>query len=66
MSKRSSRIELTVEFIRQTDAAILVNEGTMEVWLPKSQVTYDEDKLQKSKTFEIELPEWLAEEKGLI
>lgn len=66
MAKHSSRIELAVEFVRQTDAAICVTDGGEEIWLPKSQVTYDEDKLAKSKCFEIELPEWLAEEKGLI
>lgn len=67
MAKHNARTELAVEFVRETENAILVKDGNNEVWIPKSQVTYDEDlELKRGLALEIELPEWLAEEKGLI
>ena len=43
----------------ETDKAILLNDGTKDVWLPKSQVQDNGD-----GTFTI--PAWLAEEKELV
>lgn len=43
----------------ETELAIMVkNLEGRDVWLPKSKISIDGD--------EIELPEWLAEEKDLI
>lgn len=42
----------------ETEKAYLIETDKGEAWLPKSQVEVDED--------EIQLPEWLALEKGLI
>ncbi len=44
----------------QTDLAWRFSDGTTTVWLPKSQVEWDED--EKIMT----MPEWLAQEKELI
>lgn len=44
----------------ETDRAFLFNDGTKDVWLPKSQCEWDED----SQT--MTLPIWLAQEKELI
>lgn len=44
----------------ETDQAVMFNIDNLLVWLPKSQITYDQDELT------IELPVWLASEKGLI
>lgn len=43
---------------RETDAALLVNDGTRDVWLPKKLTEDNGD-----GTFTI--PEWLAIEKGI-
>ena len=43
----------------ETDAAYLVDDGEQKVWLPKSQTDHDGD-----GTFTV--PQWLAEEKGLV
>lgn len=51
----------------ETDKAILVSENGNKknaVWLPKSQVEID--RIGNSTEAEIQLPEWLAEEKGLL
>lgn len=48
--------------------AWLVDHGTEDdVWLPKSQIEdYSEPEVKSGDTVEIEIPEWLAMEKGLI
>lgn len=43
----------------ETDKAILFDDGTQTVWLPKSKVEDNEDGTYA-------MPEWLAKEKGLI
>lgn len=48
----------------KTEKAILFNDGDVEVWIPKSQVI-DEDR-EESGLLKIEIPEWLALDKGLI
>jgi len=65
-------IDIAAELRHETDKAYLVYDGRSEikkgdtikselrVWLPKSQVEYNED----DKTFT--MPEWLALEKGFI
>jgi hypothetical protein len=64
-SVRSDFIDIAVTIRHQTDAAILVSDGSIRdekevmVWLPKSQVEINDDQT-------ITLPEWLALEKGLI
>lgn len=63
-------------FIHQTDAAVLfVPEGQYDsnlnydeddaVWLPKSQIDFDDLDYEKYDPIIIRIPEWLAEEKGL-
>ena len=44
--------------------AILFYDGKKEVWIPKSQIEGIEDHGKNNIT--ITIPEWLAEEKGLI
>lgn len=52
--------EFSGELRHETDAAYLVDAGLEEpVWLPKSQTTHEDD-----TTFLV--PEWLAQEKGII
>jgi len=62
-------VELDLQLLGETAAAYLVRDGDEdgdpEVWLPKSQVTVlrggtiDEE-------IKIEVPEWLAIDKGLV
>lgn len=47
----------------ETEAAILLNDGDTEVWLPKSQIEYDMPNKYNQTT--VEIPEWLAIEKEL-
>ncbi len=61
MSK-SDLIDLAVVIIRETDKAygVTEDEDGEIIWLPKSQVEWDEDSTTMA------MPEWLAKDKGLI
>ena len=56
---RTVELELDIIYDNPGGEAILVSDGDEEVWLPKSQISDNMD-----GTFT--LPEWLAQEKGLI
>lgn len=57
---KSDLVDIACEIKRETEKAYLIFDGDKEVWLPKSQVEWDQD----AKT--MAMPEWLATEKGLI
>jgi len=64
-------MEIYILFYKaQTHNAIGVSEfeGDAIIWLPKSQIEYDEivlDEIEDGNEIELEIPEWLATEKGL-
>lgn len=63
----AEKIEVSVTFKRETDRAILINDGDKDIWLPKSQCSIDaEDFPEDGETCELLVAEWLAKEKGLI
>jgi hypothetical protein len=59
MTGHSDLIDIAAELRRETEKALLLFDGTAEVWVPKSQVEDNGD-----GTFA--MPEWLAKDKGLI
>lgn len=68
MKKNHNIIELLVQVKRQTDAAIMVagdiGKKQKDIWLPKSQIEIDS--VDEKGFAHIQIPEWLAEDKGLI
>lgn len=60
---RSDLIKVTLDWKGDTDLAIKVFDGDKDFWLPKSQIQYDQTGVD---VVEVELPQWLAKEKGLI
>jgi hypothetical protein len=58
-------IDIAVTIEHETDMALLVYDGDTKTWVPKSQIQYDED-AQVGDTIDIEMPEWLAMDKGFI
>ena len=58
-------VELEVELLAETPAALKISDGTMEVWVPKSQLESEVEQLDNG-LIQIVIPEWLAREKGLI
>jgi hypothetical protein len=57
-------IEITAEVKHETDDAYLVNDGDVEDWIPASQVK--SMTLISEKIYEIEIPLWIARDKGFI
>lgn len=65
MAKNHDIVEVEVDVLHETEKAYLVTQGEtfssgepINEWLPKSQCQWDGETMQ--------LPEWLALEKGLI
>ena len=63
---RSNVVDITVQKLHETDRAVLVTDSIPEkgVWLSKSLI-----EIEASATgglYEVTLPEWLGQEKGLI
>ena len=61
---RSNVIDLTLEKRHETEKAIQFSDGDRIVWLAKSQIECEP--AGGGKLCIVTLPEWLAEEKGLI
>lgn len=63
MTRPIAEIEIAVTVKRETEKALLIDDGTREVWIPKSMITDQTgDGLLITSIF---LPEWFATEKGL-
>lgn len=58
----SDTITISAEILQETDEAILISTTGEDTWLPKSQIDYAGD---RGDVVDIEIPEWLADEKGL-
>jgi len=59
-------IEICVGIKRETEKALLVDDSSGEVWIPKSQIQNDAEEYIVGENVVLELPEWLCFEKGFI
>lgn len=60
----TKEVEIACIVKHQTDNAMLINDGSKDVWIPKSKIT---DECETNGVIEsIFIPEWLALEKELI
>ena len=62
---------LIVVFVNHTDKALLVyvDDPDCAEWVPKSQIEYDENEVECARAgddIEINIPAWLAEQKGFL
>ena len=53
------------EILSETDSAILIQYEGQEVWIPKSQLI-DYCGNVRDQDIEIEVTQWILEEKGLV
>ena len=66
MSKQPD-VELEVQVKAVTDLAMLVKTERGQAWIPKSQISdYSGSEDLDSQVESIFVPQWLAEEKGLV
>lgn len=62
---RSQDIEIAVKILGETEKAYKVDFGGKEpAWVPKSQISDSCE--ERGKIISIFIPEWLANEKGMI
>lgn len=72
MSASRERVEIAVIVVHETAKAYLVTEADddkQEYWLPKSQceiVDWTNKHTKRGRVATASIPEWLAEEKGLL
>ena len=59
------KTEIVGKVIRTTELAVLLDVGYQNVWLPKSQIE-TEFSFDIGQNIEVEIPEWLAIDKGLV
>jgi len=63
--KKGKPFEISVRVVKERLKAILVSDGTVETWLPKSQITFLTRYNERRETT-IGMPKWLAKEKGFL
>lgn len=56
-------IEIEAEIVHETKLAVLVNDGDKDIWLPKNYIQYEG---RIGQTVEIKIPDWIANDKGLL
>lgn len=61
ISKRHVEIACTVK--RETDKAVLINDGTRDAWIPKALIDLHPE---MGDVVTAVMPEWVAKDKGLI
>ena len=65
--KQTLQVDVDVEIKKQTANAMLVTDGYQKVWLPKSQIhSPDPAELIMGESYTLDIPEWLAIERGLV
>ena len=64
MSEDQSYTEIDCMVAHETEGAIKIVTGCTTCWIPKSQLKDQVTKIPSDTT--IEVPEWLAIEKGLV
>ncbi len=57
-------VTIDIKKVHETDAAILINDGDNDVWIPSSQIS--EIVLDRNDEGHIVIPYWLAFEKELV
>ena len=67
MSKNDELVWIDAHILAETELAVRVDVGTkIKAWIPKSQIKDNSGEIEIGADIELEIPEWLASEKGLI
>jgi len=65
MSRQENTYRCTGTIMRETEKAVLFDTGEKQVWIPFSQITEIHRKAHNGAD-EIEMSQWIAEQKELI
>ena len=63
---RSALVDIAGIVIERRATSVWLNAGTTKAWLPLSQVELDPADAGPGHSVTVAMPEWLAQEKGLI
>lgn len=66
---RDDPVEVSGEYLHDTELAVLMNLGDENAWFPKSQIVDYSDTMmpaERGTPLTFSVPEWLAYEKGII
>lgn len=66
MSYRSDLVDIAGVVVECREKAVHLNAGDRRVWLPLSQIELDPKDASVGHSVTVAMPEWLAQEKGLI
>lgn len=58
--------EVGCDFLVETDKAILINSGDLEVWIPLSQISEIHGNTGRGSRGSVVMSAWIAKKKGLI
>jgi hypothetical protein len=59
-------VELDLEITALTDKAVRVTDGDEYCWIAKSLIHNFDESWEVGVTYEMSIPEWVAENEGLI
>lgn len=59
-------VDIECEIVKITPEAVLINDGDTEAWLPLQYAETDELGFVEGHKCVITIPEWLAQDRGLI
>ena len=60
-------VEIACQVRFKTDRAVLIHDGTREVWIPHSMIEDPEpEAMNVGEHITLLIPEWIAKEKGLL
>ena len=64
-SDDAGKVEITARILRETEKALLIEDGVTHQWLPRSKITVRPCP-GAADHVEILMPEWLARDKGYL
>lgn len=65
MREQEDPVRIEAKCIRETSAAILVEIGEEEVWIPKSQIDDDSEVYKDGDEGTLVITAWIAKQKGI-
>lgn len=67
IAESAEMVEVSCELRRETDRALLIHDGTREIWVPKSQCQWGDDGAPADgKAGTLYVARWMAKREGLI
>jgi hypothetical protein len=65
---KSNVVDLDLFYVSETEKglAVRLDEGRRLIWLPKSQIEYEQREYKRHEVVKVTIPEWLAVKHDLV